>query len=222
MEVSGLLNGLGIKAKDPGVYGAAFRHPSANAEDSTAPDYERLEFLGDSLIGLIVSEILFRLYPDMDQGELSALKAHFVKTKSEAGYARELGLGPYIVFGGSVQGDIPEHVLEDVFESFSGALLIDQGLDVAYSFLSGFLYGKIKEGPKRVDNPKSDLQEAFQAEHREPVTYKIIKEEGPAHRRNFVAAVYFENEELGRGEGHSKKEAETNAAADALEKMAKY
>lgn len=218
------LSTFGIVPKDQKVFEMAFRHPSVNGDREGQGDYERLEFLGDSLIGLAVAHLLYLAFPKKDQGELSVLKAHFVRTKAEASYARELHLDEHIVLGSSFQGNqIPDNVLEDVFESFLGAYLIDQGLDKVYAFVLDFMKDKIKEGEgpaKKEENPKSALQEAFQAEFRESVTYKILKESGPSHQKTFVAAVYFEGEELGRGEGRSKKEAETLAAAEALMKMA--
>ncbi len=223
LALKDFLNKLGIEPNGLAPYEAAFRHPSTNAVEEGKEDYERLEFLGDSLMGLVISHLLYETLPEADQGVLSALKAQYVRTKAEASYARNLGLGEHIVFGPSYQGEINDHILEDVYESFLGALLIDQGLDFAYGFAKKFLKGKICDSSEALDsssNPKSALQEAFQADHREPVVYKILKEEGPSHKRHFWAAVYFEDEELGRGEGNSKKEAETEAAKDALSKLA--
>ena len=161
------LSTFGIVPKDQKVFEMAFRHPSVNGDREGQGDYERLEFLGDSLIGLAVAHLLYLAFPKKDQGELSVLKAHFVRTKAEASYARELHLDEHIVLGSSFQANqIPDNVLEDVFESFLGAYLIDQGLDKVYAFVLDFMKDKIKEGEgpaKKEENPKSALQEAFQA-----------------------------------------------------------
>lgn len=219
------LKELGIEVKTPLLYELAFTHSSVNGMEGTKHhDYERLEFLGDSLIGLVVSVLCFTMHPTMQQGSLSAMKANFIKTESEARYARKLGFSNLVKVGASFQGK-PENnnkVMEDVFESFVGALFLDQGLDFAYQFLYNLLKDDVQSSEVAADlNPKSELQEALQAEYRESVTYQTISETGPAHNKHFVIAAYFVHTELGRGEGKSKKEAETNAAKDALRKLAK-
>ncbi len=220
------LKSLGIECHDSLYYELAFTHSSVNGMHGTKHhDYERLEFLGDSLIGLVVSELAFRLHPEMLQGELSMLKASFIRTESEANYARKLGFAPFIRVGSSFQGDVStrDNVLEDVFESFVGALFLDQGLQKSHAFLVKLFEEDIRKAKADFDNnPKSELQEAMQADYRQSVTYKILEESGPAHDRHYVAAVYFMEEEIGRGEGHSKKEAEVMAAKNALAKRVTY
>lgn len=219
-----LFNKFKIKPQNESLYSLAFTHSSYNGMVGTShQDYERLEFLGDAMVGLVVSELAYSLHPDMDQGDLSILKAQFVRTDSEASYALRLGLDKFIRVGSSFQGIVSRShaVLEDVFESFIGAVLCDQGLDFTHSLVVSFFEEDIKIATiKAEDNPKSRLQEAMQADHKVSVQYTILLDEGPSHDKHFVAAVYFEGEELGRGEGRSKKEAETNAARSALEKMA--
>ena len=197
---------LSIKNED--LIRRAFTHSSYSNEHQ-AENYERLEFLGDSLIGLVVSVLCFTLHPTMQQGSLSAMKANFIKTESEARYARKLGFSNLVKVGASFQGK-PENnnkVMEDVFESFVGALFLDQGLDFAYQFLYNLLKDDVQNSEVAADlNPKSELQEALQAEYRESVTYQTISETGPAHNKHFVVAAYFVHTELGRGEGKSKKE----------------
>jgi ribonuclease-3 len=111
--------------------------------------------------------------------------------------------------------------MEDIFESFIGALYLDQGLLFTDRFLMDLFREDIaKSDVEEEENPKSELQEAMQADHKESVTYKILSEEGPDHEKIFTSAVYFENQELGRGTGHSKKDAEVAAARDARSKQA--
>ena len=152
------------------------------------------------------------------------MKAQFIRTQSEANYCRKLGLDDFIRVGVSFQGDVKNSlsVLEDVFESFIGAVYLDQGLAFTYKLVRSIFEEDIKNAKIHTEqNPKSLLQECMQADKKESVTYRIISETGPAHDKEFVAAVYFEEEELGRGVGKNKKSAETAAARNALDKMAK-
>ncbi|MDO5330626.1 MAG: ribonuclease III [Bacillota bacterium] len=224
-EYTPLYRKFGFLPHNEELYQLAFTHSSYNGMAGTRhQDYERLEFLGDSIIGMVASELCFVNHPNMGQGDLSVLKAQFIRTESEARYCLKLGLDKFIRVGVSFQGSVANSpsVLEDVFESFIGALFLDQGLEFTYKFVKNVLGEDIKNGTIHLEeNPKSLLQEAMQADHKRSVTYSILSEEGPSHQRNFVAAVYFEGNEIGRGSGKSKKLAETEAAKDALSKMAK-
>ncbi len=205
------------------LYHLAFTHSSYNGMAGTRHvDYERLEFLGDSVVGMVVSELCYIYHPDMEQGQLSVLKAQFVRSSSEADYCRKLGLHEYIKVGASFSKTASKNValLEDIFESFIGALYLDQGLEFCYKFVRDIFEEDIKKAKIDVKiNPKSRLQEAFQAEKKESVTYRIVHEEGEGETKVFVAAVYFEGRELARGSGRNKKAAETEAASAALSKM---
>lgn len=223
-DIEKLLLSLGFHAKTGLYYEMALTHSSVNGErNSHNQDYERLEFLGDSLIGFVTSELCYTYHPEMEEGELSSLKSNFIKTDSEALYAKKIGLDKLIRVGPSFHEDLSQDhpLLEDVFESFIGALVLDQGRDVAYSFTRSLFEKDIPSASvEEINNPKSELQEAMQAESRESVHYKTLKEEGPSNARIFTCAVYFEDEELGEGVGNSKKDAETEAARSALTKMA--
>lgn len=213
-----------ILPKDEGLYVLAFTHSSYNGMAGTRhQDYERLEFLGDAVVGMVVSELCYIYHPDMEQGRLSELKSQFVRTASEAAYCKKLGLNKYIRVGISFAKDASSNLslLEDVFESFIGALYLDQGLDTCYRIVRDIFEEDVKSA--KIDfaiNPKSYLQECMQAEKKESVTYRIVEERGNSQNKTFVAAVYFDGKEIGRGEGKSKKAAETEAASDALRKMA--
>ncbi len=218
------LKGLGIEPKRISLYLEAFTHPSCSAlEEGEREDYERLEFLGDSLVGFVVSELLYRYHPEMEEGNLSIVKSQLIRTESEASFARRLGLLPFIRVGASFQKRIEDcpSVLEDVFESFIGALLLDQGLDFSRGFLFSFLKEEVASAvPQFSKNPKSELQEALQGEYREAVVYRLLLEKGPSHAKSFLVGAYFEGHEIGRGSGHSKKEAEQEAARAALAHLA--
>ncbi len=215
---------FGILPHNEELYSLAFTHSSYNGMAGTRhQDYERLEFLGDAVVGWVVSELCYLHHPKMEQGQLSVLKAQFIRSSSEASYCKKLGLNEYIKVGASFAKDASknESLLEDVFESFIGAVYLDQGREFTYKLVKGIfeedvIAAKIDEAI----NPKSYLQECMQADKKESVTYKILEERGTGMDKVFVAAVYFEDKEIGRGEGHNKKAAETMAAKDALSKMA--
>ena len=220
-----LLSSFRITPNDISLFVMAFTHSSVNGTAGKNHfDYERLEFLGDALVGLVTSDLIYHYHQELNQGGMSKLKAQFVKTESESSYAMKLHLDEHIKVGKSLQGNVKENhsILEDVFESFIGAIYLDQGLDFAYQFVRHVFEEDIKHGSlNRLEDPKSMLQEAIQAENKESVSYKIIKEWGKSNDKHFVSAVYFEEAMLGSGEGKSKKEAEFNAARDALSKLAK-
>ena len=222
-EYMPLYRRFGILPKNEELYSLAFTHSSYNGMAGTRhQDYERLEFLGDAVVGMVVSELCYIYHPDMEQGKLSVLKSQFIRTASEAAYCKKLGLNEYIRVGASFAKDASsnESLLEDVFESFIGAVYLDQGLGVCYHLVRNIFEEDIKNASVDLaTNPKSYLQECMQADRKESVTYKILEEKGAGNAKTFVAAVYFEDTEIGRGSGKSKKAAETEAARDALQKM---
>ncbi len=220
-----LLDKMGLKAKDESLYVQALTHSSHNGTSSSLKhfDYERLEFLGDSIIGFVVGQLCYRLHPEMRQGDLSVLKSQFIRTEFEAELASEIGLGDYIQVGPSYTSDPKKSLplMEDVFESFTGALYLDQGFEKVNAFLISLYYDRIKNGKiEMAENPKSELQELLQADYKQAVTYRLMSESNEDDVHYFVIGAYFENFLLGEGKGKSKKEAETNAARDALAKKA--
>ena len=222
--INELLNGFNLKANNVALFEKAFTHSSFNADAKTKHnDYERLEFLGDSVIGLVVTEVAYLLHPELSQGPLTKLKSSLVSTRALAKYARKFNFPEYIRVGNSFSNDISksDHILEDVFESFIGAVYLDQGFGKAHKVVSQIFYEDIKNYHQEdsVDY-KSKLQEEMQAEHRESVTYEVVNETGPAHDKHFVVRVCFDGIELGVGEGSTKKSAEQMAAKQALEKEA--
>ena len=222
-EYMPLYRQFGILPHDETLYTLAFTHSSYNGMAGTRhQDYERLEFLGDSVIGMVTSELCYLYHPDMDQGHLSMLKTQFIRSSAEAEYCKKLGLNAYIKVGASFAKEAGSNVslLEDVFESFIGAVFLDQGLNFCYKLVRSIFEEDIKNASVDLAiNPKSYLQECMQADRKESVTYRIVSETGSGGDKTFVAAVYFENNEIGRGSGKNKKAAETEAARDALRKM---
>lgn len=223
-SVTPLLTSLGFTPHHLALYEQALTHKSVNGALNTSHiDYERLEFLGDSLMGLVSAELCYLYHPEMEEGDLSKLRSQFIQSESEAAFCQALGIDKYIRTGPSF-GVTPEentHLLEDVFEAFLGALYLDQGREPAYQFLRAFLAPKIAEATvEELHNPIGELNECFQAETTKPITYQEISEEGPSNDRYFVFSACFDGKELGRGGGKSKELAKSAAASSALEKMA--
>ncbi|RNF40629.1 ribonuclease III [Planococcus salinus] len=186
-------------------------------------DNERLEFLGDAVLELSVSHYLFMKYPEMSEGELTKLRAAIVCEPSLVQFANELNFGSYILLGKGEEltgGRTRPALLADVFESFIGALYLDQGLESVVKFLEVVLFPKVDIGAfSHVMDYKSQLQELVQQKNNGALTYEIIDEKGPAHSRTFVTRVSLADEELGIGNGRSKKEAEQQAAQLAIRKL---
>ena len=223
-ELNEFFKKFNIKPKHPSLFEQAFTHSSYNADANTKHhDYERLEFLGDSVINLVVAEMAFVARPDLNQGSLTKMRSALVSTTGLSNLARKYSLYEYIRLGNSFSGDISKanHILEDVFEAFIGALYLDQGFKVAKDLLVEMFIGSIKTfDVEALNDYKSKLQEEMQAEHRESVTYELVSESGPAHDKRFKVRGMFDGIELGVGEGSTKKEAEQLAAKAALEKEA--
>ncbi|MFZ5643367.1 MAG: ribonuclease III [Bacillota bacterium] len=185
---------------------------------------QRLEFLGDAVLELIVSDYLYNTFPSCTEGELTKLRASIVCEPSLARVARNLGLGECLYMGKGEErsgGRERPSILADAFESLLGAVYLDSGLEEARSFALEQLRKiilDVLEG--RVDRDyKTELQEILQKKSNNPVSYIIMKEEGPPHNRVFTAGVLYMGKQMGTGTGHSKKEAEQHAARHALERM---
>lgn len=222
-ELTKLLNTIRVKPNDLKFYELALTHPSCNSEANTKhQDYERLEFVGDSVIGFVSADLIFNLHTEMDQGLMSKLRSYLVCSKSLANYSRKIKLYDYIHIGHSIsanQLEKSDKILEDVFEALMGAIYLDLGIDVAYRVIKNFLYEDIKNtGIEELVDAKTKLQEDIQSEYREAVKYELIDEYGPAHDRTFEVQVTFNGLILGKGIGKSKKAAEEAAAKDALRK----
>lgn len=223
MELIELLRSFDIYPGDISYYELAFTHPSCNSDMNTKhQDYERLEFVGDSVIGFVSADLIFKLHPEMDQGYMSKLRSYLVCSKSLANYSRKYHIDDYIRIGHSIsreQLSKSDKILEDVFEAFIGALYLDQDIGVTYRIIEQILYEDIKQ--TKIDDiidAKTRLQEEIQSEYREAVRYELIDEFGPPHDRTFVSQVVFNGLILGKGQGKSKKAAEEAAAKDALSK----
>ena len=222
-SVSDLLNKLHITFKNIALYEQAFTHPSFNGENKTKhQDYEKLEFIGDAVLGYVTADLVYKNRPEMSEGDLTKLRSVLVSTKPLAAYARKLKLDEYVKIGHSItanQVKESDKILENVFESLIGATYLDAGLKVAYRFIKSILLSDIiSYDADNLTDYKTKLQEEIQAEHRDAVQYVTISQKGPAHDRTFTVQVKYNDIVLGTGEGKSKKKAEEMAAKDALSK----
>ncbi|GGK14299.1 ribonuclease 3 [Caldalkalibacillus thermarum] len=218
-------NRIGVSFKDETLLIQAFTHSSYVNEhkDKALKDNERLEFLGDAVLELTVSQYLYKHFQTMSEGEMTKLRAAIVCEPSLVKFAHELEFGKLIRLGKGEEiagGRERPALLADVFEAFIGALYLDQGLEAVDRFLATYVYPKIEAGAfSKVVDYKSQLQEYVQHDNLGELTYQIVSEKGPAHNREFVAKVYLSGKDLGKGTGRSKKEAEQRAAAQALKKL---
>jgi ribonuclease-3 len=213
---------LGYQFKDKWLLQLAFVHRSFYNEnrEKVNEHNERLEFLGDSVLGLLVSDYLYHHLPTQDEGELSSLRSHLVEASSCARFLQKLGLASYVLLGKgerSNEGRGRETILSDLFEALIGALYIDGGLEETRRIL--FVHFEkeilsIVEEPSR--NWKAELQDYSQKMYQKPPIYKVEKEIGPDHSKVFHVIALLDDKEVGRGIGASKKEAEQAAAKDAV------
>ncbi|WP_283246405.1 ribonuclease III [Paenibacillus sp. Marseille-Q4541] len=200
----------------------AFTHASYVNEHrfSQSQDNERLEFLGDAVLELTVSEYLYNEHPNRPEGELTKMRAALVREPSLVKFAEALEFGKYVLLGKGEEltgGRTRPALLADVFESFIGALYLDQGLEQVKKFLDRHVFaGLVIEGELALTDFKTELQELTQHHNMGVLEYRIVEERGPAHEREFVSEVYMGSQRLGRGTGRSKKEAEQKAAQLAL------
>ncbi len=222
-NVCDLLKKLHITYKDIAIYEQALTHPSYNGEVNTKhQDYEKLEFMGDAVLGYVTADLVYKNRPEMSEGNLTKLRSVLVSTKPLAAYARKIHLDEYVRIGHSItQTQVKESdkILENVFESLVGAIYLDAGLNSAYRFIKKVLLNDILSyDADNLTDYKTKLQEEIQAEHRDAVQYVTVSQSGPAHDRTFTVQVRYNDIVLGTGTGKSKKKAEEMAAKDALSK----
>lgn len=216
---------LDYSFKDESLLLAAITHPSATEGRSVKFSYERLEFLGDSILGAIVASVAFHDFPDLDEGGLTRIKVALVSGSSLSDVAAELGFAEIIVFGSSETGTGKRGLhsaLENVYEAVVAALYLDGGIDAAVRFVRATLIPRMSsEMAKEPENPKSALQEKLQEDGITP-TYKLVETQGPPHDRTFVSQVFAGMQGLARGVGRTKKEAESQAAKSALDSLGEF
>ena len=194
----------------------------ANENKGKFQHNERLEFLGDSILSLIVSEYFFLRFPDVSEGNLTKLRAGVVSERTLVNIAVSIDLGKYILLGKgeeSTGGRKRASILADTLESLIAAIYLDGGLEQARIFVLKYFKDYIEQGlnGKGFRDYKTELQEILQQKSDLEIEYRIVEESGPDHDKAFVAKVYYGGEAIGSGFGKSKKEAEQQAACYALE-----
>jgi len=218
---------IGHSFSDPSHLLRALTHSTVRQEaaENFSGDNEELEFLGDAVLGLIVSEHLLRCFPEWNAGKLSQSKARLVSAPSLHQAARKLNLGAYVQLGRGEEktgGREKETVLADAYEAVVGAVYLDAGLAAAAGFVSRTLLDEaVRENAASLGVPdhKSALQELLQARGLRPADYRVAEESGPDHQKSFAVEVFVAGRCVARGEGSSKKKAEQTAAGVALQQL---
>lgn len=223
MNAAQLEQQLNITMKNQALFKQAFTHSSYVNEHRAEnfSDNERLEFLGDAVLELGVSQYLYKKHPLMPEGEMTKLRASIVCEPSLMNFARDLQFGNHILLGkGEEQtgGRNRPALLADVFESFLGALYLDHGFDRVLGFLNEHVFPKITTGAfSHAMDYKSQLQELIQQYKNQTIEYKLVKEQGPSHAKEFEVQVSINDHVYQSGIGRTKKEAEQRAAKHALD-----
>jgi ribonuclease-3 len=214
---------LGLEFKNKELLLNAITHRSYLNEhkEEAFDNNERLEFLGDAVLELIISDHLFHTYPDNPEGDLTSFRSAAVRTESLAEESRRMGIGEYLRMSkGEYEsgGSDKDYLLANTYEAILGAIYKDQGYDVAKDFVFRTLVPKIKDiVENRLDiDCKTKIQELIQAKFKVTPTYEVIKEEGPDHDKKFVVGVMINDKVIGEGDGPSKQKAEENAASNGI------
>jgi ribonuclease-3 len=201
----------------------ALTHPSfLNEQEHAGGDYQRLEFLGDAILGMLLAEMLYARFPEAAEGELSRSRAQLAEQGSLAGIARQRGLGAFIRVGkGEDQsaGRDKDSILCDVLEALIAAVYLDGGLEAARSLVASLFEELLPQGLTASRDAKSELQELLSARGLQPPDYRLSRESGPPHDRQFSFSVLIEGTVAGEGQGRSKKIAQQSAAAQALNRL---
>ena len=215
---------LNVQFSDTTVLLSAVTHRSYLNEhrEATWDHNERLEFLGDAVLELVVTDHLFQKYPEKPEGELTAVRAALVNTVSLSGAAEELGVNSYLLMSKGEAKDVGrarQYILANAFEACIGAIYVDQGYEAAKEFIAGRLFAKTDEiVRKRLwQDAKSRFQELAQEQVSITPTYETIAQDGPDHDRIFTVGVYLRHDLIAEGRGRSKQEAEQQAAEKAIE-----
>ena len=212
------LDKYNVKIKDQNLLNTALTHSSYSNEHG-GENYERLEFLGDAVLQLITSEYFYKKY-NVQEGELSKIRASFVCEEALAQYAKDVGIDKHIKVGNGQIKNINDTIIADTFESVLGVVFLDQGFDVAKRYALEVLSPYVLEHHVFLGDYKSRLQEMVQTD-KKSLEYRLVSESGPSHDKTFVFEVVIDGIVYGKGKGKSKKEAKQNADHSALKKVAK-
>jgi len=216
---------LGLVFNDLGLLQQALVHSSfTNEQSARTPSNDRLEFLGDAVISLVISETLFTRHPDADEGELTTRRAAIVSAAGLARIARRLDLGEFVVLGAgaTLSGERARNsILAGAFEAVTGALYVEHGMEATREWLLAVSAPELDEElpVQKLKAPKSRLQEIAYAETGRPPHYRLLSSEGPDHERTYEVEVQLGGRVLGHGSGRNRREAETAAANEALSSL---
>lgn len=215
-----LIISLGVNPKDMSLYQMAFTHASYSNEHKDSKNYDRLEFLGDGVLDLVVGDLVYNEHKEFDSGGLSENRSKIVEGKNLSAIAIELGFAPYVRFseGEKNNAAFHGHIFEDVFEAFIGAVYLENGYDFTFNFIKNLMidYVKGRKSFATVVDWKSRLQEEIQAEFKSNIEYVVKQKSNVYNQPLFVAVCSIDGVILGTGEGRTKKQAETEAAKEAL------
>lgn len=211
------LNKYNIDIKNQDLLLTALTHSSYSNEHG-GKNYERLEFLGDAVLQLITSDYFYKKY-NVDEGDLSKIRASFVCEEALAQYSKDLGIDKHIRVGNGQLKNINDTIIADCFESVLGAIYLECGLNVASNYVLDVIAPYVLDNHVFLGDYKSRLQEMVQTD-RKSLEYRLVLESGPSHDKTFVFEVVIDGIVYGKGTGKNKKEAEQNAAKDAINKKA--
>jgi ribonuclease-3 len=213
---------LGVRFKDAGLRQAALTHRSYAFEQEVDVNNERLEFLGDAVLGLVVTDMAFREFPDRPEGELAKLRAAIVNMSALADVARDIGVGEFLLLGKGEEmsgGRDKASILADALEAILGAVYLDRGLDTTRKLIERLFRPRMEDAALDGGGDyKTMLQELASSQQRGLPDYRITGR-GPDHEKEFTATVFLDERPWGSGTGRSKKEAEQQAAREALPKL---
>lgn len=213
---------LNITIENKMIYWTAMHHTTFVNEKlhMDIESNERLEYLGDAVLELLVSEFLFKTYPDYPEGKLTTMRAQLVQENSLAYLARQLKLNTTIHLGNGewiTGGNERDSILADAYEAVLGAIYLDKGLEMARTFVDKTLWSQHIEMIHSISQDyKTELQEKVQKRGAVPISYRVVDQTGPAHDKRFIVEVVIDDIAVGTGEGRSKKQAEMQAAKNAL------
>lgn len=216
-------NKINVDFKNKDLLKQAFIHRSYLNENPSegAEHNERLEFLGDAVLELIITEYLYKKYPQKTEGDLTSYRASLVNANMLVDVADEIGVEEFLLLSKGEKkdtGKARQYIMANAFEALVGAIYLDQGYDAAFCFLEKVLFPRLKKVIEKklwIDSKSLFQEKAQEFESITPV-YKVVKEWGPDHAKNFVIGVYLNNKAVAEGQGDSKQEAEQNAARNAL------
>lgn len=219
--INDFLAQLGLPPGDPSNFHRALTHSSYAYEAGTA-DNERLEFLGDAVVGLAIGAALFQMYPNVNEGALAKMRASIISATSLGAQAARLGFGQYLLLGKSEAqsgGRERQSILADAFEAFVGAVYLTYGWDTAHHWLIDQFQTALQEASKGQGDFKTELQEILQSRGKGVPEYRLLRQTGPDHDRQFTVGAYVTGSLSGTGMGKSKKKAGQEAAKAVLDKL---